>query len=602
MRREHEGDPEHRQRVERHPRRAVRLVEPPARRQVRAVDRADVVEPEEPALEDVVALRVDPVHPPGEVDEQLLEDALEEREVRAAVDLEDTERRERVHGRVHVVERPLVRGQRAVRVHEPLPAEQDQLVLRERRVDVREHDRVEGEVPGREPRVLPRDRHGQDVPGVEVPPARIPPREARRGGRGLARVAVEPAPDVVGVELLRPDHPREGLPQDLRLLGRRSGRGQLRVVLVRLALTGRERRVERLARPLAVGGVLGGAEPEPELDPLPGGHLERVPPGRLRPRAGGIHGRGPLHDVVRDPVLRVRRRRLAAEEARGVRLVLAQEGDGLDAADSRRREVVRAEARVDGDELSALEADLGPLAPVPPRPGVAEPERRQDVDRVGLGAGVLDGDPEEDVGRGRLRVRRLDRPVPVLVEDPRVEELVLGDFAAATRVLRDEVVVGERALRVVVAPAEPGMARRRVHVPPVLLGVLAVVPLRVREPEDPLLEHPVAPVPEREREAEPLVEVADAREPLLVPAVRARGRVVVREEVPGVPVRAVVLPHGAPGALGEVRAPRVPGAGVGQRPLGVADGRHPLALGAHVRGRRGRASAGARPRARAGGA
>ena len=49
------------------------------------------------------------------------------------------------------------------------------------------------------------------------------------------------------------------------------------------------------------------------------------------------------------------------------------------------------------------------------------------------------------------------------------------------------------------------------------------------------------------------------REPVLVPAVGARARVVVGEVVPGVAVGAVVLAHGAPRALGEVRAPAPPG-------------------------------------------
>ena len=44
----------------------------------RAVERADVVEAEEAALEDVVALGVLAVDPPGEVQQQLVEDALEE--------------------------------------------------------------------------------------------------------------------------------------------------------------------------------------------------------------------------------------------------------------------------------------------------------------------------------------------------------------------------------------------------------------------------------------------------------------------------------------------------------------------------------------------
>ena len=59
---------------ERHPRRAVGLLEVPAGRQRRAaVEDADVVEPEEAALEDVLAEAVLAVHPPGEVEQQLVE-------------------------------------------------------------------------------------------------------------------------------------------------------------------------------------------------------------------------------------------------------------------------------------------------------------------------------------------------------------------------------------------------------------------------------------------------------------------------------------------------------------------------------------------------
>ena len=49
-------DPEHRQAVQEHPGRRVGLLELGADRQVRAVERADVVEPQEAAREEVVAL------------------------------------------------------------------------------------------------------------------------------------------------------------------------------------------------------------------------------------------------------------------------------------------------------------------------------------------------------------------------------------------------------------------------------------------------------------------------------------------------------------------------------------------------------------------
>ena len=43
-----------------------------------AVEDADVVEAQEAALENVPALRVLAIHPPGEVEQQLVEDALQE--------------------------------------------------------------------------------------------------------------------------------------------------------------------------------------------------------------------------------------------------------------------------------------------------------------------------------------------------------------------------------------------------------------------------------------------------------------------------------------------------------------------------------------------
>ena len=56
---------------------------PPPGSGLRAVEHADVVQPEEPAAEDVVARGVLAVHPPGEIHEQLVEDPLEETPGRA---------------------------------------------------------------------------------------------------------------------------------------------------------------------------------------------------------------------------------------------------------------------------------------------------------------------------------------------------------------------------------------------------------------------------------------------------------------------------------------------------------------------------------------
>ena len=139
------------------------------------VQRPDVVQSEKATFEEVGPAGVLPIDPPGEVEQQLVEDPAEEVEVTRAVDGEDLEGRVSLNRGVDVAEVPLIGGQGAVGMLEPFPTEQDQLVLGKRRVDVGQRHAVKGEVPGREPRVLPLVRHRHDVEGVEVAPSGVAP-------------------------------------------------------------------------------------------------------------------------------------------------------------------------------------------------------------------------------------------------------------------------------------------------------------------------------------------------------------------------------------------------------------------------------------------
>jgi hypothetical protein len=64
--------------------------------------------------------------------------------------------------------------------------------------------------------------------------------------------------------------------------------------------------------------------------------------------------------------------------------------------------------------------------------------------------------------------------------------------------------------------------RRAVEVKVVLLDILAVIPLAACQSEEAFLEDRVAAVPERQRETDPLVTIADARQTVFVTAVGAR--------------------------------------------------------------------------------
>ena len=250
-------------------------------------------------------------------------------------------------------------------------------------------DAVEREVPGGIPRVLPRVRHRDDVAVVEMRPVGVASEAPlRRRGRP-GRIALEPAQDVVVVELLRPQHPCERLPQHARLVGRRARRGQLREELVRLALALRHHRVEVGAQPAVAAQPQLHDRGRPRVDRQP--VVERG----LRPGLRRVDGGGAGDDVVVDPVLRVRRRRRDAEQPLEVGLVLAEER----LRGTARRKAHRPERGVPGNELTVGERDRRRGRVEAPRPGVAKPQRRQHVDRRGLRPRVAEPQPHENVLR-----------------------------------------------------------------------------------------------------------------------------------------------------------------------------------------------------------
>src|ERR1051325_11977872 len=101
------------------------------RKRCTAIENADVIETEKAALKDVHPVRVFTIHPPGEVQEQLLEDSLKEDRVADStsllLDLVNAPGGPRVNWRIHIAKRPLVCWQLSVRGHVPLRQNQKQL-------------------------------------------------------------------------------------------------------------------------------------------------------------------------------------------------------------------------------------------------------------------------------------------------------------------------------------------------------------------------------------------------------------------------------------------------------------------------------------------
>ena len=194
-----------------------------------------------------------------------------------------------------------------------------------------------------------------------------------------------------------------------------------------------------------------------------------------------------------------------------------------------------------------------------PRPGIAEPERRQDAQPGRFRPAVVHRDADEDILGTGLRVFHEHVEIAAVVEDAGVEQLVFELVPRSVPVRVDEVAIGKLALRVLVQILHVRVRGCAVDVEVVLLHVFAVVALVVREPEQALFQDRIPPVPQRHGEAEALLVVAQPPEPVLAPPVGARPRLIVGEVVPRVAVLAVVLANGAPLPLAEIRSPFLPG-------------------------------------------
>src|SRR4029453_1844077 len=107
--------------------------------------------------------------------------------------------------------------------------------------------------------------------------------------------------------------------------------------------------------------------------------------------------------------------------------------------------------------------------------------------------------------------------IPVVAEDPRIEQLVFELSPRSSPVRFDQVQVGILALRVLVEILHVRVGGRAVEVEVVLLDVLAVVRLTVGESEQALFQDRVPLVPQGQGEAEPLLVIREAREPVPAP-------------------------------------------------------------------------------------
>src|SRR5207302_631462 len=188
-----------------HPARAIALLEMAAVRQWRApIEDADIIEAEEAALENIFPLGIFPVHPPGEGDEELVENGFQEITIAFAglllLDFVDAPRGPADHRRIDVAEIPFVGGDLAIRVLVTFAQDDIELAFGELGIDQRERNAMERKLPRRVPRILPFIRHRHDALVVKMAPFGVAPAFAFGWRLRLARIAFEPILDDVVIE------------------------------------------------------------------------------------------------------------------------------------------------------------------------------------------------------------------------------------------------------------------------------------------------------------------------------------------------------------------------------------------------------------------
>src|SRR6267143_2057900 len=194
----------------------------------------------------------------------------------------------------------------------------------------------------------------------------------------------------------------------------------------------------------------------------------------------------------------------------------------------------------------------------PEGPYVPKPHCRQQIELRFLRTAIPGRDLDQDVFRRRLGIFHEHVEIAVIIEHARVEQLVFWVASFSLSIFLDELRVRVGRLGIFIQELHVRMRGRRIEVEVVLFYIFAMVAFISCEAEQTLFKDRIAPVPKRQREAYPLVTVADPPNPVFPPAIRARTSMLVRKLFPGRPRWTVIFPDCTPLPLGNVGSPALP--------------------------------------------
>ncbi len=198
------------------------------------------------------------------------------------------------------------------------------------------------------------------------------------------------------------------------------------------------------------------------------------------------------------------------------------------------------------------------LRQVPPRPRIAKPERRQEVKPRRIGPPVRRGDLDQNIVRPALRIFNLHVEIAVLGKSLRIGDFKLALQIRAMAIGLHQLPVGIGPLRIFIKRPLIRMGRHRIEIKVGLLHILPVIALRIRQPEKPFLEDRIGPVPQGRRKTETALAIRKPEQTVLAPAIGPAPRVIVRQIIPTVPARRIILANRPPLPLGQIGPPPLP--------------------------------------------
>jgi hypothetical protein len=241
-------------------------------------------------------------------------------------------------------------------------------------------------------------------------------------------VLAQPAVDVVLVVLLAPQQSGERLAHYICAVRQQARRNHGLAEPIRLLAPCREDTIEPRPERLALRRRAAGlGEAQPNRGTRARRQLEHVVGGDLRPHPIRVRRFGlPADDELVHPILHIRRRVRRPPQPLIVGLVLAEQQ--LRRAVRPQHPIAQLRMRSDRHRHPRLRIHCPQRrlhALIPPRPRIPKPQRRQQMQRRRIRPAVERRDAHQDVVLRLLGVLHDHIEIPILIEDPGIQQLVL---------------------------------------------------------------------------------------------------------------------------------------------------------------------------------